>query len=171
MPLLLKQSVITEYQEKFGCSVFIETGTYLGDMVEAQKRRFKKVISIELGVKLAENAQKRFRNDKHVAIVQGDSSKMLALVLAEIDEPAVFFLDGHYSSGLTSRGEKICPIFEELETIFGTKKFNHIILIDDARLYNGTDNYPSVEELREFVKNRNDSYRNEIEHDIIRFLI
>ena len=170
-PHLLKQNVIAEYQEKSGCSVFIETGTYLGDMVQAQKKRFKRIISIELGAKLAENARKRFRRDKHITIIQGDSSKMLSVVLADINEPVLFFLDGHYSSGLTTRGDKVCPIFEELEAIFNEKKFNHVILIDDARLFDGTDDYPTMDELKEYIAKKNRGYSVEIKHDVIRCVI
>ena len=167
-PHLLKQNVIAEYQEKYGYSVFVETGTYLGDMVEAQKDRFKRVISIELGAKLAKNAQKRFRHNRHVAIVQGDSSKILSVVLSEINEPVLFFLDGHYSSGLTTRGDKICPIFEELEAIFSANKYDHVILIDDARLFDGTGGYPTIIELTEFVYSKDSRYQIDIVHDIIR---
>jgi 16S rRNA A1518/A1519 N6-dimethyltransferase RsmA/KsgA/DIM1 with predicted DNA glycosylase/AP lyase activity len=69
-PHLAKQNAIAAYHEKYGHSVLVETGTYLGDMVEAQKRRFKKIISIELGVELCKKAQKRFREDKNVTFVQ-----------------------------------------------------------------------------------------------------
>jgi len=37
----------------------VETGTYLGDMIEAQKTRFKKIISIEIEIGLFEKAQKK----------------------------------------------------------------------------------------------------------------
>ena len=63
-PHIVKQLVIAEMQKKYGYQILIETGTYLGDMVEAQKKRFKKIISIELGIDLFKKAQKRFRKDK-----------------------------------------------------------------------------------------------------------
>ena len=76
-PHVVKQITISEYQQKYGYSVLLETGTYLGDMVESQKKFFKKVISIELGIDLYEMAKKRFKNDKNVEIIQGDSGKVL----------------------------------------------------------------------------------------------
>ncbi len=51
-PHLVKQETISEYQKKFGYTTLIETGTFMGDMVDAQKTRFKNIISIELGVDL-----------------------------------------------------------------------------------------------------------------------
>ena len=74
-PDIVKQNTIQEYQKKYGYTTFIETGTYQGDMVEAQKTKFEKIISIELGVELSKKAQKRFKNDKNITILQGDSGK------------------------------------------------------------------------------------------------
>jgi hypothetical protein len=170
-PHIVKQITIGEYQEKFGYSTLIETGTYIGEMVEAQKAKFKKIFSIELGVELYNQARKRFSNDKHISIIKGDSGKMLSSILKRVTEPAIFWLDGHYSAGLTAKGEKERPIFEELSAIFNSRKLNHILLIDDARCFTGEGDYPKVDELAEFVKKKNERYQVEVKHDIIRFVI
>ena len=170
-PHLVKQEAISEYQKKFGYTTLIETGTFMGDMVDAQKTRFKNIISIELGVDLFKNASKRFRNDKNVLIVQGDSGKVLSKILLDINEPAIFWLDGHYSAGATAKGDKECPIFEELSSIFSSKKFNHILLIDDARCFIGKGDYPTIEKLTEYIRSKNEKYQVEIKHDIIRYVI
>jgi hypothetical protein len=170
-PHLVKQNTIKEYQQKYGYTTLVETGTYLGDMVEAQKTRFKKIISIELGVDLFEKAKERFNNDKNVLIVQGDSGKVLPKILKDINEPAIFWLDGHYSGGVTAKGDKECPIFEELDAILNNKRFNHILLIDDARCFIGDGDYPSIKKLTEFIRSKNDKYQVEVKHDIIRYVI
>ena len=170
-PHKVKQKAIADYQQKYGYKVLVETGTFLGDMVEAQKKRFSKVISIELGVDLFVKAQKRFENDKNVTIVQGDSGKVLPKVLADINEPAIFWLDGHYSAGATAMGDKECPIFEELESIFNGRQFDHILLIDDARLFVGQGDYPTIEKLTEYIKNKNQKYQLEVKDDIVRYVI
>jgi hypothetical protein len=170
-PHLVKQIVIQEYQKKLGQTTFIETGTYLGDMVEAQKMKFKKIISIELGFDLYEKAKFRFRNDKNVIILQGDSGKVLPEIMKEIDEPAIFWLDGHYSEGITARGDKECPIFEELDAILNSKKLNHTLLIDDARCFNGKGDYPSIKYLTKYIKNKNEKYKVVVKYDIIRYVI
>lgn len=72
-PHLVKQMAIREYQEKYGHQILVETGTYMGDMVEAQKARFRKVFSIELSIDLFNKAKKRFSKDKNVIYVQEDS--------------------------------------------------------------------------------------------------
>jgi len=170
-PHILKQITIIEYQKLYGYKVLIETGTFLGDMVEAQKKNFEKIISIELAPDLFEKALKRFKKDHNVIILQGDSGKVLPEILNEVNEPAIFWLDGHYSAGITAKGDKDCPIFEELEAILNSKTFNHIILIDDARFYNGNGDYPTIEKLTDYIRNKNDKYRMEVKDDIIRYAI
>jgi len=170
-PHMVKQMAIKEYRDKYGYEILVETGTFLGDMVEAQKKIFRKIYSIELGVDLFNEAVRRFRRDKNVIIVQGDSGKVLPKILSEIDSPAIFWLDGHYSAGITAKGDKECPIYEELDAIFDDKQFNHIILIDDARCFIGQGDYPTIAQLTEYVKGKNDKYQVEVRDDIIRYVI
>jgi hypothetical protein len=170
-PHFAKQLMIQEFQKKHNCSVLIETGTYMGDMVEAQKRNFRKVYSIELSQELFEAAKKRFRKDDNVQIVQGDSGKVLSSIVKELNEPAVFWLDGHYSAGVTAKGEKECPIYEELDAIFSGKKLQHVILIDDARCFVGQNDYPTMNELKENIQRKVNRFEFSVEHDIIRIVL
>lgn len=168
-PHVAKQQIINEYKESSGFKTLIETGTYMGDMVEAQKRNFNKIISIELSQDLFEAAKNRFSKDSHVLIMQGDSGKVLKHAVADLKEPAIFWLDGHYSSGITAKGDKDCPIYEELDAIFSTSIRNHILLIDDARCFNGSGDYPSLEALTSFIDSKNPGYKREVKNDIICF--
>jgi len=171
VPSLVKQGVIIDYQKKYNCSTFIETGTYLGDTVEAMKTKFKKVISIELGMDLYINAKERFLNDKNVEIFQGDSGKVLPQIVLGLKDPAIFWLDGHYSAGITAKGDKICPILEELDAIFDNSNLNHVLLIDDARDFVGEGDYPTIERLTDYIKSKNERYKVQVKHDIIRYTI
>lgn len=166
-PCIVKQEVISQYQQTYGYNILIETGTYKGDMVEAQKTRFGKIISIELCRPLFEKATKRFKKDNNVSIVYGDSGKILPEILPDIQQPVIFWLDGHYSEGVTAKGDKETPILEELNAIFELSPFRHVILIDDARLFIGDDNYLDIKDLIYFIKVRNKEYSVEIKHDII----
>ena len=170
-PHVVKQITIEEHQKKYGNNILVETGTFRGDMVEAQKKNFKKIISMEIGDDLFKKARKRFKGDKNVFIVHGDSGKLLPEILNDINEPAIFWLDGHYSNGITAMGNTECPIFEELDAIFNTSRFNHILLIDDARCFNGTGDYPAIETVTTYIKNKNVLFQFEVKDDIIRYVI
>jgi hypothetical protein len=166
-PHIVKQKVINFYKEKFAVEWLVETGTFMGEMVEAQKNRFSRIISIELQGRLYEEAVKKFKSDKHVKLYQGDSGEVLEKIINEITGPAIFWLDGHYSAGVTAKGNLNTPIIKELQCVLGTK-FDHVVLIDDARLFVGKEDYPTLEELKAFIQKNAPSYSMEVQDDIIR---
>ncbi|HLT08300.1 MAG TPA: hypothetical protein VK014_12290 [Cyclobacteriaceae bacterium] len=166
---VVKQNNIRKYQQMYNFQVFVETGTFLGDMVEAQKKYFKKIISVELGEDLYRKAVQRFQHDPHVTLLQGDSGLRLKEVVATLDEPALFWLDGHYSAGITAKADKNTPVLEELKTIFSSS-LPHGILIDDARHFVGQEDYPSIDELCFLVKELAPQRKVEVADDIIRVM-
>src|SRR3989344_283835 len=163
----IKQAVVKKYAKKFNHSIFIETGTYKGDMINAVKHIFSKIHSIELSPEFFKKAQERFSDVKNVYLYYGDSSTVLREILKEIKSPVLFWLDAHYSKGLTARGKIDTPILEELTTILNHQIKTHTILVDDARCFNGTNDYPPLQEVEEFIKNIAPHYRVEVSNDII----
>jgi hypothetical protein len=169
VPHLIKQRTVLEYAQRFSLSTLIETGTYFGFMVNATKRRFRRIHSIELDDRLYQRAYKKFSRFKHVSIHQGDSSRVLPMILTRIQEPCLFWLDAHYSSGITARGERETPIMEEGRCILSHPlAIEHVILIDDARNFVGANDYPTLEELNKLVSAQCLSLRVYVENDIIR---
>ncbi len=170
-PHAIKQKVIADYQKKYNSNVLVETGTLHGDMIEAQKRSFKKVYSIELDKKLHSEAIERFKYDRNVKLVLGDSGVKIFEVIKEISEPAVFWLDGHYSGTYTALGDVECPIYGEIDGVFSGQVKNHILLVDDARCFIGQNSYPTIEELFNYIKKYNSKYTMSVDADIIRFVV
>ena len=167
-PHAVKAAVLRRYAERYHLMVFVETGTYRGDMVEAMKALFPKVYSIELGDRLFTEARRRFRRDPHVELIHGDSSRALGSIVARIDRPTLFWLDGHYSAGDTAKGEKDTPIYEELDQIFRAPDLGHVIIIDDARCFGADPAYPTIEALRAYVSSWRPDAGIAIEDDSIR---
>lgn len=167
-PHIIKEELIREYATTFNTNILIETGTYLGDMVHAMKKSFSRIVSFELDQKLAAQAQQRFAKDKHVEIVQGDSGKLLGDYLAPINEPCLFWLDGHYSGGITAKGSLETPIKNELQFIFSHPVAGHVILMDDARCFTGENDYPAIAELQQFVKVQKPDLQFSVDTDVIR---
>lgn len=167
-PHLIKQRVLIDYAHDYGVNILVETGTYLGDMVEAMKSHFKQVYSVELSNDLYELAVKRFKRDAHVEILQGDSGTELENLMVRIREPVLFWLDGHYSGGITAKGKKECPIFEELGHILNGTELGHVIVIDDARCFGSDPAYPTVDEVKLFVKSRRPDVNFVVKDDSIR---
>lgn len=155
------------FQNIYKTKNFIETGTYLGDMIYGVRKYFKKIYSIELSHELFINAQLRFAQEKHITLIEGDSAKKLQEILLKLDQPAIFWLDAHFSGGITARGEIETPIQTELKLILSHQIKKHIILVDDARCFNGKNDYPQLSEVHEFVK-KNPNYVFSISEDIIK---
>jgi hypothetical protein len=167
-PHTLKQMTVKQFARGHGIRIFVETGTYLGDMIQAIKNSFQTIYSIELSSDLYERAKEKFRNQKHVNIVEGDSSELLGHILDNVNEPCLLWLDGHYSEGITAKGKKETPILEELKAILNHPVKNHVILVDDARCFTGENEYPTIETLRELILSSYPDYVFRVEHDIIR---
>lgn len=167
-PHVVKEELIRDYAKTFNTNILIETGTYLGDMVHAMKKSFSHVISFELDETLAAQAKDRFANDNHIQIIQGDSGKLLGDHIANINEPCLFWLDGHYSGGITAKGALETPIKNELSAILSHPIDGHVILIDDARCFTGANDYPTLDELQTFVAQHKPNWRFTVETDVIR---
>jgi hypothetical protein len=167
-PHLVKQRTVKEYARKFSIRTLVETGTYHGDMINATKNIFSKIFSVELDRTLYEQAKKKFAKFAHISIIQGNSSEVLPYILVEITQPCLFWLDAHYSGGVTAKSDIETPIMRELQLIFAHALGEQVILIDDARLFVGQNDYPTLEELRNFVFERRPGYVVEVENDIVR---
>lgn len=166
-PHLLKRRLIASRVNAFRPKVFVETGTLFGDMTYAQRNNFRQLFSIELDEYLFERALLRFKHYSHIRILHGDSGQMIAKVLQELDEPCLFWLDAHYSGGITAHGVEMTPIFDEIRHILNHPVRNHVIVIDDARLFNGTEGYPTFRALRDFVDSIDRDCLTWIENDTI----
>jgi hypothetical protein len=167
-PHSVKQAVLREHSRRFHLRVLVETGTCNGDMVLAMIYAFRRIYSIELSAELFALARERVAAHPHVELLQGDSAKLIGAVLARLTEPSLFWLDGHYSGGVTARGVKETPINDELDQIFNAPDHGHVIVIDDARCFGSSCAYPTIEELHDLVRERRPNSRFEVSGDSIR---
>ena len=113
---------------------FVETGTALGETVFSLEQYFKFLYTIEISQYYYNKVVQRYNGNK-IKFILGDSAKELEQLSKNITGNTVFFLDGHWSSGNTGRGERDCPLYEELTHINNHFKYSGIIIIDDHRLF------------------------------------
>ena len=95
-------------------------------------------------------------------------ASLIAFILNKVHKPCLFWFDAHYSEGITAKGEKETPIVEELKYIITHPIEGNVILIDDARLFTGKNDYPGIEEIRELILSRYPEYVFNVKDDIIR---
>ena len=143
---------------KRNCSIFFETGTNNGAGVAlALDCGFSRVISVEIVESLFETCRKRFLDKENVSIILGDSRDAIKNNAPTGDERILFWLDGHELNSI--------PLIEELEQIKSLSRNDHIILIDDVRMF-GTPQWghfsiePIKELLMEIIPNYKISFAN-----------
>ncbi len=168
-PHYIKQKHLQKLGSIVGMSILVETGTYLGHMILAMKDKFQKIYTIELDNTLYQRATTLFSEFKHIQVLHGDSGDVIKEVLGKIEVPALFWLDGHYSGLGTAKGTLETPILQELELILAHNS-DHVILIDDARLFIGKDDYPTIDLLKSHVWNINPDVNIFVEDDIIHII-
>jgi hypothetical protein len=162
-----KREEIKKWQAMTGYTLFVETGTFLGETTLAMSGIFERCWTVEIDKSLYEQALVRFNGRRNITALHGDSATLIGDILRDIDAPAIFWLDGHYSKANTGRGEIDTPIVNELRQIFEHPITRHVILIDDARDFLGVNGYPTINALRRFVRARS-PYRMRISNDIIK---
>mmetsp|Transcript_5216 Transcript_5216/g.8985 ORF Transcript_5216/g.8985 Transcript_5216/m.8985 type:complete len:351 (-) Transcript_5216:356-1408(-) len=134
-------SLLRNLSKTFGIQRFVETGTYKGFTVASLISDFNVLYSIEPDPQLHASNLQLFEAFPHVRLVNADSSSGLPDILAELDGPALFWLDGHWSGPSSPRLSKMdTPVMAELRSIFSWGfAAQSVIVIDDARLFTGYD--------------------------------
>ena len=161
-----KRSVFLKFSSKH--NYWIETGTFKGRTTNFLSAHNLYVHSIEPSQYYYNFARNRLMNKSNVQIHFGTSKDTLKKILSLLDDnralgkgshlgKSVFFLDGHFSGGLTFM-DSGSPILEELEIIdqhYGPNFADVCILIDDARLFkNNTPGYPSLDFIKSWAFER-----------------
>ncbi len=168
-PNVVKMAIVRHFVVSSQSRFFVETGTYLGSMVEHVAETGVDCFTIEIDDDIYTRAKRILKHKKNISCLKGDSAVVLPELLSQIDSPAVFWLDGHYSGGFTGKADTDTPVSTELQMILDHHVKNHIILIDDARDFTGKNNYPYLSSLlAQFDDNPN--YSAEVSSDIIRVL-
>ncbi len=167
VPHVIKQRIVREYAARYRLDTLVETGTYLGDMVWGVRRSFRDIHTVELEPALYRRAVQRFGGEAHVHLYLGDSAELISEIVSRLTSPALFWLDGHFSGGITARGPLETPIMAELSGIFADQK-PHVVLIDDASDFTGNGDYPSIDDLRSQLRALRENLCMTIADNIIR---
>lgn len=167
-PLFIKQRCLL--RNGLPNATWVETGTFLGQTTQMLAKHSMQVYSIEPESKLFVRAHKLFSKHGNVEILNGTSEDVFPMLLPRIRGDVNFWLDGHYSSGITFKGSKDTPILDELDSIGrNLDRFGKVcVLVDDIRCFNPRlpeyTAYPSLDTLVAWAtKHKLDWY---IEHDI-----
>lgn len=128
---------------KYNCKNYFETGLYNPrkevSSKTALKCNFGKVFSIEIRedwVNLGREVFKEEIESGRYTLYLDDSTNMEQYLsnTNDFDERTIFFLDAHVDNSSIKNFKRRCPLFEELSSIKGLNRKDHIILVDDLRI-------------------------------------
>lgn len=166
-PHFVRRAMLLSHARAVSAEIFVETGTYKGGTTWCLLREFRRILTIEVVPALASLAKERFRKFPHVTVIEGDSAGVLPDLCAKLDAPCLFYLDGHYSGGVTGMGAEECPVIRELDAIFTHARVPFRIVIDDARLFGSDPAYPDLQTVSDVVIKHRPSMRVRVENDAI----
>lgn len=156
-------SLYTKTLELYGKGqTFIETGSHYGYALEtARQYGFDIVHGIELKEELYLYCKDRFANDLKVKMWLGDSVDVLKELMPGLTTPATLWLDAH-ASGPDLPGGVYggSPLLKEIESIALSPCKEHVLLIDDCRLFGSHEwDFVSKDSVLEAIFKINPSYR------------
>ncbi len=123
--------------------IYVETGScYGGSINRALQAGFEKIRSCEVFDKFYNHCLEAFKDNDKVKLYLGESRHELSVMLSDLTEPAVIFLDAHpagpntgghddlMNKGKESEFNQDFILTKEIDIILKSNK-NHIIIIDD----------------------------------------
>lgn len=154
------------FGDRFGLRYFVETGTAGGNNILNAAELFERVWSIENNSMLYATAVERCESLRNVTLVLGESSKALPSICAQLDNPALFYLDAHWGGEAPTELLQ-CPILRELEVIrHRWPEYEDVIIIDDARMFlhppllpYDYKQWPSIDDILSLIRKDNSSLR------------
>lgn len=105
-PDAVKYACIRSLAELHASQILVETGTFYGNAIFSLRHTFREIHSIELAPSLHARCVQDMGHLKHIHLHLGDSAKELPRIALGLDAPALFWLDGHFCSGPSARGER-----------------------------------------------------------------
>lgn len=123
-------------KKRFDLDVFVETGTFRRDATAWAAKNFSRVYTVDVFKNYVDGAIKTTcKGLENIEFFLGQSDKVLPEILGDIHQPALVFLDAHWGGDLHyEKPEVECPLLGELDAI-AKNNHNHILMIDDARLF------------------------------------
>jgi hypothetical protein len=116
--------------------VFVESGTYLGESVEFLRPHMDRIVTVEVEPKLHADADAKFAGDPAIDVRFGDALDLIPAIVRELDQPALIWLDGHFSGGVTGQGEFVEPAQAILEKFADAPPpAGSTVVIDDLRMF------------------------------------
>lgn len=181
----LTSSDLNEYAENLSdhvedineYSTFVETGTAYGQTLMQIYPYFNKIFTVEISEELWNWVNPHVKELTHVQHVLGDSLLEIPKFLKTLtkDDKVFFWLDAHWSQGLSSKNEYDVPLIQECVIIDnGYLADTAVIVIDDVRMFGtkGNEDWTdiSIEAVKSSFKKFKILFSKEINDRLLLFI-
>lgn len=159
-----KVDLLRSYASRFDAQVSVETGIYQGG-ASTPALGLDHCFLLDVDPANCARAQERYPN---ATVVCGDSRWTMLAVVNELPlrGPVLFWLDAHWLPDDVYAQAVPCPLLCEAEAIaLKIPRFQAVVLVDDVRLLDGTNGYPTLEQVKEVLW----PWQFEVEDDVARF--
>lgn len=167
-------SISESFQQKRNeYDVLIESGTLGGETIMNLQPYFRELHTIELSEYYYQYFDSIKKEKQYTNVINhfGDTAEVLPVVLQKLSprNKVIFWIDGHYSSLNTAKGNKDCPLIEEclaIDNLYQAKK--GLILIDDYRLFgtSAAEDWTDITEVNILNCFKNHSVKTSVWDDI-----
>lgn len=167
LPLEVKQRIILNLQEKHGLKTFVESGTSVGEMVEAVRWDFQEVYSLENDTDSYISKIRRFVGARNVFFLHGNNVALMRNLLPKLPPPCFFWLNAHFETREVDIEDVVTTLADELHAISQHEfKSQDVILIDGADGFD-EQSIPSLSWVEDWASQHGFDTC-EVEHGIIR---
>ena len=145
-----------DLKQKYDLDIFVETGTLVGNTAKWASEHFSQVYTVECSYKFYILALDKLKGLSNVELIHGFSQYVLKGILPSLTGPVLFWLDAHWSRdlGYSNSQKVLCPVMEEIEAI-GKSEFDHVILVDDFRLFGEQAGWPTKTQVKRKLEGLN----------------
>lgn len=158
----LPGQLLAQLKDRHLLKSFVEAKTASGDTTELAAIVFDQVWSCDIDPRRTTEAGARLKDYIGVNLLTEASPDCLRRIKPQIAQPALYWLDTHWSNSDTSIIEE-CPLLSEIEAIGSLGKsiilIDHIELLDEPPpLPHDPTQWPSMQELRAMLDVRGEPY-------------
>ncbi len=143
-------------KEQYDLKFFVETGTLVGNTAKWASENFDEVYTIEYSEKFYIISKDRIGIIPNIHLIHGLSQHILDGILSSLIDPALIWLDAHWSPDLKYHcfDQVICPVLDEIKIISASDQ-GHVILVDDFRLFGKEPGWPNFDEVKKALEKLN----------------
>src|SRR5437762_3175162 len=100
--------LVLKLAERHQIKNFVETGTYYGKTAVWAAAHFEHVVTIEASKEIYDTSRTNYGEIGNLDFRFGDSRAVLKEIVPQLDRPALFWLDGHWSGAETFGKDDEC---------------------------------------------------------------